>query len=62
LEKDSVKKQDDDYKKKKAIVRDEKCEAFFVWPREIWDNGIPQKWDDDNLQKNPAPELAVKKN
>ena len=61
LEQDSVKKQNDDYKNIKEIVKKEKCEVFFVWPHEIWDDGIPQKWDDDKLQKIPAPELAVKR-
>ena len=59
LEQDSVKKKDKDYKDIKEIVKKEKCKVFFVWPHEIWDNGVPQKWDDNKLQENPAPELAT---
>lgn len=59
LEQDAVKKKDDDYKKIKEIVKEEKCEIFFVWPHEIWDNGIPKKWDDDKLREVSAPELTV---
>ena len=59
LEQDSVKKQNDDYKKVKEIVKEEKCEVFFVWPHEIWDNGSPQKWDDKQLQQNKVTELGV---
>lgn len=50
---------DEDYEKIRKIVTDEKCEIFQVWPHEIWDNGIPKKWDDDKLRKVSAPELTV---
>lgn len=50
---------DEDYKKIRKIVTDEKCEIIQVWPHEIWDNGIPKKWDDDNLRKVSTPELTV---
>lgn len=53
---------DEDYKKIRKIVTDEKCEIFQVWPHEIWDNGIPKKWDDNNLRKVSTPELTVKEN
>lgn len=54
--------QDNDYKKIRQIVAKEKCEVFRVWPNEIWDSGTPQKWNDDNLRKVSAPDLAVKGN
>lgn len=50
---------DEDYKKIRKIVTDEKCEIFQVWPHEIWDNGVPQKWDDKQLQQNKVTELGV---
>ena len=50
---------DEDYKKIRKIVTDEKCEIFQVWPHEIWDNGIPKKWDDKQLQQNKVTELGV---
>jgi hypothetical protein len=53
--------QENDYKKIRQIVAKEKCEVFQVWPNEIWDSGTPQKWNDDNLRKVSAPDLAVKK-
>ena len=53
--------QDNDYKKIRQIVAKEECEVFRVWPNEIWDSGTPQKWNDDNLRKVSALDLAVKK-
>ena len=60
VEKSSKDKKDDDYIKIRQIVADEKCEVFQVWPDEIWDKEIPQKWDDNNLRNVPAPELSAK--
>ena len=50
---------DEDYKKIRKIVTDEKCEIFQVWPHEIWDSEGPQKWNDQQLQQNKVTELGV---
>ena len=50
---------DEDYKKIRKIVTDEKCEIFQVWPHEIWDSEGSQKWNDQQLQQNKVTELGV---